>query len=101
MVFGLLATELPAEKRSPALNLVYLPLYAAGLIGQAIGAVVASVSGIDALFVLGAAVFAFGAVTVLRRGQPGRRLDTTNAASPSATSEPAASASASRVSTKR
>jgi MFS family permease len=101
MIFGLLATELPAEKRSPALNLVYLPLYAAGLIGPAVGAVVASVSGIHALFVLGAAIFVFGAVTVLRRGQPGRRLDTTNAASPSATSEPAASASASRVSTKR
>src|SRR6478672_10755701 len=70
MIFGLLATELPAERRSAALNLVYLPLYAAGIIGPAIGAVVASTSGIHGLFVLGAAVFLFGAVTiVLRRGQ--------------------------------
>ena len=54
MVFGLLATELPAERRSAALNLVYLPLYAAGIIGPAVGAVVASVSGVDGLFVVGA-----------------------------------------------
>ena len=46
MIFGLLATELPAERRSAALNLVYLPLYAAGIIGPAAGAVVASVSGV-------------------------------------------------------
>ncbi len=37
----------PAERRSPALNLVYLPLYAAGIIGPAVGAVVASVSGVN------------------------------------------------------
>ena len=45
MVFGLLATELPPERRSAALNLVYLPLYAAGTIGPAVGALVASMSG--------------------------------------------------------
>jgi len=102
MIFGLLATELPAERRSAALNLVYLPLYAAGVIGPAAGAVVASISGVHGLFVLGAAVFLFGAVTiVLRGGQPGRRLDTTKADSTSASSEPPASASASRVSTER
>jgi MFS family permease len=102
MIFGVLATELPADRRSAALNLVYLPLYAAGIIGPAVGAVVASASGVHGLFVLGAAVFLFGAVTiVLRRGQPGRRLDTTNPANSSATSEPPASASASRVSTNR
>ena len=49
MIFGLLATELPAERRSAALNLVYLPLYAAGIIGPAAGAVVASVSGVHGL----------------------------------------------------
>ena len=107
MIFGLLATELPAERRSAALNLVYLPLYAAGIIGPAVGAVVASVSGVDALFVVGGLVFLFAAATFLRpswrdsrttdrrgpRGarnaapgaspdrQPGRRRDTTNAAS--------------------
>ena len=71
MIFGLLATELPAERRSAALNLVYLPLYAAGIIGPAAGAVVASVSGVHGLFLAGSAVFLFGAVTILRRrGRP-------------------------------
>ena len=67
MIFGLLATELPAERRSAALNLVYLPLYAAGIIGPAAGAVVASVSGVHGLFIAGSAVFLFGAVTIVRR----------------------------------
>jgi MFS family permease len=102
MIFGLLATELPAERRSAALNLVYLPLYAGGIVGPAVGAVVAGISGVDALFVVSAAVFLFGALTIVRRpGQPGRRLETTKAASASATREPPASASASRVSTNR
>ena len=70
MVFGVLATELPPERRSAALNLVYLPLYAAGIIGPAAGAVVASVSGVHGLFVVGSCVFLLGAVTILlRRGQ--------------------------------
>ncbi len=70
MVFGLLATELPPERRSPALNLVYLPLYAAGTIGPAVGAVVASISGVDGLFIVGGCVFLFGALTILaRRGR--------------------------------
>lgn len=80
MIFGLLATELPAERRSAALNLVYLPLYAAGIIGPAVGAVVASVSGVHGLFVVGSAVFLFGAVTIL----VGRRR-ATEAAAASAT----------------
>ncbi len=70
MIFGLLATELPAERRSAALNLVYLPLYAAGIIGPAVGALVASVSGVHGLFIAGAAVFLFGALTILRRRGP-------------------------------
>jgi MFS family permease len=71
MIFGLLATELPPERRSAALNLVYLPLYAAGIIGPAAGAVVASISGVHGLFVVGSAVFLFGAVTILlQRGSP-------------------------------
>jgi MFS family permease len=67
MVFGLLATELPPERRSPALNLVYLPLYAAGTIGPAVGAVVASISGVNGLFIVGGCVFLFGALTILLR----------------------------------
>jgi MFS family permease len=75
MVFGLLATEIPPERRSATLNLVYLPLYAAGIIGPAIGAGVASLSGVPAPFVVGGAVFLVGALAIaLRRprstGQP-------------------------------
>jgi MFS family permease len=70
MVFGLLATEVPAERRSQTLNLVYLPLYAAGIIGPAVGSVVV-LAGLPAPFFLGAVVFVAGAVIVLRRhGRP-------------------------------
>jgi len=70
MIFGLLATELPPDRRSPALNLVYLPLYAAGIIGPAAGALVASLSGVHGLFVAAAAVFLFGALTIWLRRSP-------------------------------
>ncbi len=70
MIFGLLATELPPDRRSAALNLVYLPLYAAGIVGPAAGAVVASISGVHGLFVVAGCVFLFGAVTILRRRGP-------------------------------
>ena len=63
MVFGLLATEVPAERRSATLNLVYLPLYAAGIIGPILGAIVVGF-GIWAPFVAAAAVFVTGALVV-------------------------------------
>jgi MFS family permease len=71
MVFGLLATEVPSERRSATLNLVYLPLYAAGIIGPATGAIVVSAIGLPGPFLLGAAVFLVGAavVAVRRRGE--------------------------------
>lgn len=64
MVFGLLATEVPPERRSATLNLVYLPLYAAGIVGPAVGAVVATTIGLAGPFVLGGAVFIVGAAVV-------------------------------------
>jgi MFS family permease len=69
MVFGLLATEVPPERRSATLNLVYLPLYAAGIIGPATGAIVVSVTGLAGTFVAAAAVFLVGAlgVALMRR----------------------------------
>jgi len=66
MIFGLLATELPADRRSAALNLVYLPLYAAGIVGPALGAVVSSTAGLSAPFIVGGGVFVLGAVAVMR-----------------------------------
>jgi MFS family permease len=64
MVFGLLATEVPPERRSATLNLVYLPLYGAGIVGPAIGGAVSTTFGPSAPFLVGAVV-ALGTVAVL------------------------------------
>jgi hypothetical protein len=63
MVFGLLATEVPEERLSATLNLVYLPLYAAGIVGPILGAIVVGV-GIWAPFAVAALVFLLGAIGV-------------------------------------
>jgi MFS family permease len=75
MVFGLLATEVPPERRSTTLNLVYLPLYAAGIVGPALGAAVVLLGGVPAPFLLGALVFFAGAVVIAARAS--RRAGTT------------------------
>jgi MFS family permease len=67
MVFGLLALEVPADRRSATLNLVYLPLYAAGIIGPVVGAGVASVAGSSGPFIVGGAVFLVGALAIAIR----------------------------------
>lgn len=67
MVFGLLATEVPAARRSATLNLVYLPLYAAGIVGPAMGAVVATGGGVPGPFILGGLVMILGAAAILAR----------------------------------
>ncbi len=69
MVFSMLATEVPPERRSATLNLVYLPLYAAGIVGPALGAVVVRAGGLAAPFLLGGAVFVIGAVVVATRAR--------------------------------
>jgi MFS family permease len=66
MVFGLLATEVPPERRSATLNLVYLPLYAAGIVGPALGGLVVGLVGLVGPFALGAATYLVGAVLVAR-----------------------------------
>ncbi len=70
MVFGLLALEVPAERRSATLNLVYLPLYAAGIVGPAIGAAVASVGGVGGPFVVSAMVLMLGVAAIATRRPP-------------------------------
>lgn len=67
MIFGLLATEVPPERRSATLNLVYLPLYAAGIVGPAIAGVVVQ-AGLPAPFLVGAVVLAVALVATLRAG---------------------------------
>jgi DHA1 family multidrug resistance protein-like MFS transporter len=73
MIFGLLATQVPPERRSTTLNLVYLPLYAAGIVGPAIGGVVVQ-AGIPAPFLVGAAALTIATVVVARSRTPERGL---------------------------
>ncbi len=67
MVFSMLATEVPPERRSATLNLVYLPLYIAGIIGPATGSALAAAAGVDGPFLLGAVVFLAGAFAIWRQ----------------------------------
>ena len=80
MVFGMLATEVPPDRRSVTLNLVYLPLYAAGIIGPALGAGVVTLTGVPGPFVLG------GAGVHPRRG--GHRPPATRATRPGHGADP-------------
>jgi MFS family permease len=66
MVFSLLATQVPSERRSATLNLVYLPLYLAGVVGPATGSVLASTMGLPGPYLAGAMVFVLGAVLMGR-----------------------------------
>jgi DHA1 family multidrug resistance protein-like MFS transporter len=61
MVSGLLANEVPAERRSATLNLIYLPLYLGGIAGPAVGAGVVT-AGLRAVFYVAAAVLAIALV---------------------------------------
>jgi len=73
MVSGLLATEVPSERRSATLNLIYLPLYLGGIAGPAIGATVVT-SGLRTVFFVAAAILAGSlvvAVAFVRRSGRG------------------------------
>ena len=63
MIFGLLAVEVPPDRRSATLNLVYLPLYLAGIVGPAIGAVVVD-AGLPILFLVGGLLLGAAALLV-------------------------------------
>ncbi|MCC7018120.1 MAG: MFS transporter [Ardenticatenales bacterium] len=71
MVFGMIATEVPPERRSATINLVYLPLYAAGIIGPALGAAVVA-WGVGGVFGVGAGVLGVGVVVLGWRGAGAR-----------------------------
>ena len=72
MMFGLIATEAPPERRSATLNLVLLPLYVAGILGPSLGALVVGATGLAGVFPAAGAVCVLGglAITVaLRRAR--------------------------------
>jgi len=66
MVFSLLAVEIPPERRSATLNLVFVPLYLAGIVGPAAGALVVA-AGLQAVFYAAALVVWTGAALELAR----------------------------------
>jgi MFS family permease len=74
MVMSMLATQVPAERRSATLNLVFLPLYVAGIVGPALGGGLAAAAGPPGPFLAGGLVFLAGAVAIAARaGRPGGR----------------------------
>jgi MFS family permease len=64
MMFGLVATEAPPERRSATLNLVLLPLYVAGILGPSIGAGVAALTGVSGVFPAAGIVFGIGGLAI-------------------------------------
>ncbi len=66
MIFGLLATEVPPTQRSATLNLVYFPLYIAGIVGPAVGALVVR-TGLPVVFTLSGLVLGLGAIYAVAR----------------------------------
>ena len=66
MVFALLAVQVPQDRRSATLNLVYLPLYLAGIVGPAIGALIVT-AGLSVVFYAAAFVVWMGAALELIR----------------------------------
>jgi DHA1 family multidrug resistance protein-like MFS transporter len=74
MVSGLLATEVPSERRSATLNLIYLPLYLGGIVGPAVGANVVG-AGLRTVFYTAATVLAVATVmAVVFVGRSARKL---------------------------
>ncbi len=96
MVFSLLATEVPPERRSATLNLVYLPLYIAGIAGPAMGGALATTTGVGGPFVAGGVVFLVGAAAVALRRPAATAAATASASMPG--SSPSSSAAASAAS---
>src|SRR5579859_249091 len=72
MVFSLLATAVPEERRATTLNLVLLPIYIASIIGGVIGAVLVRES-LNLVLITSAAVSLAAALLTTRLPSAGRR----------------------------
>ena len=64
MMFSLIATEAPPERRSATLNLVLLPLYVAGIIGPSLGALTVTFTGVGGVFPAAGIVFVAGGLGI-------------------------------------
>lgn len=63
MIFGLLSIDIAPERRGTTLNLVYLPLYIAGIVGPTMGSVLVG-SGIEVPFRVAGALLVVGGIRV-------------------------------------
>ena len=64
MVFALVATEAPPERRSATLNLVLLPLYVAGIVGPSLAAGLAATAGLSVLYPVAGGIMALSALVL-------------------------------------
>jgi MFS family permease len=64
MVFGLLAVQVPPERRSATLNLVLLPLYVAGIIGPSLAAGFSATVGVPAVYPVAGLIMVASAVVI-------------------------------------
>lgn len=71
MVFALLATAVPEERRATTLNLVLLPIYFSSITGGVVGAIIVR-SGLDGVLLTGAAVSLLAALLTTRLPAAGR-----------------------------
>lgn len=65
ILFALLATRTPSERRATTLNLVYVPLYVGGIIGPAVAAAVVG-AGLAPVFLARAGAFVLALALTLR-----------------------------------
>jgi MFS family permease len=65
MIFALLAIRVPEDRRSTTLNLVYLPLYLAGIVGGSLGSILVQ-GGLDSPLLAGALLMLGAVVLALR-----------------------------------
>jgi DHA1 family multidrug resistance protein-like MFS transporter len=76
MVFALVATEAPPERRSATLNLVLLPLYVAGIVGPSLAAGLAATAGLQSLYPIAGGFMVLSALVlagIVRPRRPRRR----------------------------
>jgi MFS transporter, DHA1 family, multidrug resistance protein len=71
MVFALLATAVPEERRATTLNLVLLPIYLSSVAGAIVGAVLVR-SGLNTVLLTGAAISLVAALLTTRLPSPSR-----------------------------
>jgi MFS family permease len=71
MVFALLATAVPEERRATTLNLVLLPLYFSSIAGGLVGALLVR-NGLNTVLLTGAAISLVAALLTTRLPSAGR-----------------------------